>query len=664
MIGWKPLKRVSGTRKRHHRQVRAICQECTVGCALIASVKEDVIVDIQGDEDHPVSRGRLCAWGTAFVQGLKSPDRLMFPASRRRLAGPFEAVDNLEAAFDDLADRLRKIREAHGPASLYIGCDPEAGLDFHLGASRFARLWGTPHVYHPLDMPPAMAGDGVLNSPARPCTDWVNSGTLFLVEADLAATHPVAFGWILEAQRRGAKIVAADARFTTTLSKADHALMITPDSGNALGLFLLKAMLRESLQEAETVEAAFTEPENWEASFAHLSLDDVPSATGLSAEDIIGLCRMLQREGPVTVITAKRLAYQNHYRSWPTLAAAMGWMHRPGGGWYPLESGRPRLDAAGDIGEEIAGPRLKGAVAYPCQAKQSQTPGEGTVRAVIGSGNCFNDFFVPFADLARKMDLTVHFGAFPNRTRDLSHMVFPAALWAERNGLCFSNDRAIQWSPRIVPAAGACETGLDFWTRLAARFGLDDHFPWKRETGSADAQAFYDRLLDNTPDTQGLTVNAILEAQPDLTVWPAAPEARIGTEPPFFPTESGKIDPQTAPETLTTAPEEPEYPLCFQAARTAPRSEGAGRWLPWIDELEAGNSVQIHPDTAAALCIAEGDEIIVVGPDASLAGRAWISRTVPKKTVWAAQRMGVERVLLQRKGQAREAAIECLKAIS
>jgi anaerobic selenocysteine-containing dehydrogenase len=262
------------------------------------------------------------------------------------------------------------------------------------------------------------------------------------------------------------------------------------------------------------------------------------------------------------------------------------------------------------------------------------------------------------------MDLVVHFGSFPNRTRDLSHMIFPATLWAERDGLCFSNDRAIQWAPRIVPAGGACGTGLDFWTRLAARFGWDEHFPWKRETGSADAPAFYDWLLYNTPDTQGLTVNAIREAEPDLTLWPAAPEARIGTEPPFFPTESGKIDPQTAPETLTTMPDDSEFPLSFQAARTAPRSGDAGRWLPWIDELEAGNAVQIHPETAAALCIAEGEEILVVGPDTSLAGQARISRTVPKKTVWAAQRLGVERVLLQRKGQPREAAIECLKAIS
>lgn len=664
MIQSQPLKRVSGTRQKHDRQVRSICRECAVGCALIAWVRDDVIVDVQGDEDHPVSRGRLCARGTAFVQGLNSPDRIMFPASRRRLAGPFEAVDNLDTAFDELADRLRKIREAHGPASLFIGCDPEAGLDFYLGAMRFTRLWGTPHVHHPLDMPPTLAGDGVLNSPARPCTDWPDSGTLFLVEADLAATHPVAFGWALEAQRQGTQIVAADARFTTTLSKADHPLSITPGSGNALGLFLLKVMLAESLCDDGAVAAMFSDPESWKASFADFSLDNVPAVTGLSVDEMVGLARMLKRQGPVTVITGKRLAYRPHYRSWPTLSAAMGWLARPGGGWYPLESGRPRLDATGDIDEETAGPPPADADAYPYQALKTHAPAEGAIRAVIGSGNCFNDFFLPFADMARKMDLTVHFGAFPNRSRDLSHMVFPATLWAERHGLVFSNDRAVQWGPRIVPAGGACETGLDFWTRLAARFGWDDHFPWKLETGSADAPAFYGWLLNNTPDTRGLNVQAIREAEPALTFWPPDPEKRIGTAPPFFPTETGKIDPQTAPADLPPPPETPEFPLWFQAARMAPRSGDAGHWWPWIEEVGPGDAVQIHPDTAAILCIAEGDEVLVVGSDAALAGRAWISRMVPRRTVWAAQRMGVERVLLKRKGQAREDAVECLKTIS
>ena len=136
------LKRRPGSHKEHDQVVATSCQECTVGCGLLAYVKDERIVDIQGDEHHPISKGRLCARGIAFVQGIAAPDRITLPGTRNRLSGPFEAFDNWEQGIDLLAERLRRVKEQHGAASLIIGCDPEAGLDFYLGAQRFARLNG------------------------------------------------------------------------------------------------------------------------------------------------------------------------------------------------------------------------------------------------------------------------------------------------------------------------------------------------------------------------------------------------------------------------------------------------------------------------------------------------------------------------------------------
>ena len=116
------LKRRPGSRKEYDQVIDACCQECTVGCGLLAYVKDERIVDIQGDERHPVSRGRLCARGIAFVQGLTSAERITLPGTRNRLNGPFEAFDNWEKGIDTLAERLRRvvgerprIRNAAGP---------------------------------------------------------------------------------------------------------------------------------------------------------------------------------------------------------------------------------------------------------------------------------------------------------------------------------------------------------------------------------------------------------------------------------------------------------------------------------------------------------------------------------------------------------------------
>ncbi len=96
MVDYKPLKRLFGTRKEYDGCIRSICEECSVGCGLMAYVQDDRIVDVSGDEKHPISRGRLCAKGIAFFQALHHPERITLPGSRNRLQGSFEAFDNWE----------------------------------------------------------------------------------------------------------------------------------------------------------------------------------------------------------------------------------------------------------------------------------------------------------------------------------------------------------------------------------------------------------------------------------------------------------------------------------------------------------------------------------------------------------------------------------------
>ena len=478
-----PVRRFPGTRKDHDRVVRTVCQECTVGCGLLAYVKNERIVDIQGDEAHPVNQGRLCVKGMAFVQGLTHPDRITLPATRNRPQGPFEALDNWEKGMDLLAERLRRMKDQHGPEALIVGCDPEAGFDFFLGARRFARLWGTPHVYHPLNDPkgPGLSVAGGMTDLWSPCSDWLNSRCLFLVEADLATTHPVAFGWVLDAQRCGTKVCAADTRYTPTLSKADMATVIRPESGNILGLALMKILIEEGICSHESIQNQFVEPDAWQTSFKEMSLEGIEQKIGLEAENIQPFVRFLADNQPVTLVTGKRLAFYPHYGIWPAMARAMGWTDAPGGDWYPLESGEPGLDPASGISgseNENSGVSKTRTAPYQLTADWVSAADGISPKAMICTGNCLNDFFSPFQSLVKDMDLVAYFGMFPNRTRKLAHMIFPAAAWAERDGLCFSNDRAVQWSGRIVRPSDACRSGLGFWIHLARRFGWDEYFQW------------------------------------------------------------------------------------------------------------------------------------------------------------------------------------------
>jgi anaerobic selenocysteine-containing dehydrogenase len=657
MLETNSLRRRSGSRKEHDQVIAACCQECTVGCGLLAYVKDERIVDIQGNEHHPISKGRLCARGIAFMQGLTASDRITLPGTRSRLNGPFEAFDNWEKGIDLLAERLRRIKDQHGPESLVIGCDPEAGLDFFLGARRFARLWGTPHIYHPLQA--AMNSDlpAGLQHPTDESAKWANSGCLVLIEADMAATHPVAFQRVLEAQRSGTKIIAADSRFTTTLAKADLAVLIEPNSGNDLGLALMKILLEEQLVDTPAVEKKFEDYQGWVDTYATLPMDGLCEVVGLSPEKIRAIVLAMGHSQPTTFITAKRLAFARHYGIWLTMARAMNWHLTAGGGWYPLESGAPQLDPTIGLEELEPAVSMDDTIAFPYQSNHSQQDflDRLEIKALIGSGNCLGDFLAPLHKRINDLDLAVYFGAFPNRTRQIAHMVFPAAAWAERDSIIFTDEGAVQWSPRIVKPGDACRTGLGFWMRLAERFGWEEYFPWKKANGLADQKAFYQWLFDSSPQTAGLQMDRIGQ-QNEPVYWYR--EAAGSSQP--------DPKPLAAPDAVTPLPSADDpwaYPLDFQSTRAMTRSGDAGRWWPWIRELEDEIGIRIHPRVAQALEIENGDTILVASENETIEGPASVSRMVPTRLVWSLQRMQADRVLVYRKGQAPEEARDQLKAI-
>lgn len=647
------LKRRPGSRKEHDQAIVACCQECSVGCGLQAYVKDDRIVDIQGNERHPISKGRLCARGIAFVQGLTAPERITLPGTRDRLTGPFEAFDNWEKGIDLLAERLRRVKDQHGAESLVIGCDPETGPDFYLGAQRFARLWGTPHVFHPLQeaMDPDLPSD--LRHPTKESAQWANSSCLVLIETDLAATHPVAFQRVLEAQRNGTQIIAIDSRYTTTLSKANLAVQIEPNKGNDLGLALMKMLLAEQWLD----ETKLDDLQGWMDTFSKLPMDSLTASVGLNTDKISTLARAMGRHQPVTLITAKRLAFQPRYGIWSTMARVTGWHQNTGGGWYPLESGMPLLDPTIGLDEVEPTVAVQNTTALPYHSSRSQQKFLNglEIKALIGSGDCLGDFLAPLHRRINDLDLTVYFGSFPNRTRQAAHMVFPAALWAERDCLCFTDEGAVQWSPRIVKPGDACRTGLGLWMQLAQRFGWEDHFPWKKTNGLADQRTFFQWLFDSNPQTAGLQMDQIAQAE-ELFYWGKEAARSDQPEPKLL----------AAPKTVTALPvvDDPTaYPLNFQVSRVSTRSGNTSRWWPWVKELEDESGICIHPRVARALEIENGQTILVASENETIEGPAAVSRMVPPHLVWSLQRMQADHVLVYRKGQAPEEARDRLKAI-
>jgi formate dehydrogenase major subunit len=91
------------------RVARSVCPYCAVGCGQKVFVKDEKVVQVEGDPDSPISRGRLCPKGSASKSLVTSPLRQSTVRYRAPYATEWEHLD-LDVAMDMIADRVVKAR--------------------------------------------------------------------------------------------------------------------------------------------------------------------------------------------------------------------------------------------------------------------------------------------------------------------------------------------------------------------------------------------------------------------------------------------------------------------------------------------------------------------------------------------------------------------------
>ena len=95
------------------RMVQSVCPYCAVGCGQRVYVKGERVIQIEGDPDSPISRGRLCPKGSASEQLVNGPGRVTTVKYRRPFGTDWEDLP-LERAMEMIADRVLETRAGPG----------------------------------------------------------------------------------------------------------------------------------------------------------------------------------------------------------------------------------------------------------------------------------------------------------------------------------------------------------------------------------------------------------------------------------------------------------------------------------------------------------------------------------------------------------------------
>jgi anaerobic selenocysteine-containing dehydrogenase len=217
---------------------KTTCYMCACRCGINVHMKEGKVAYIEGNRDHPVNKGVLCAKGSAGIMQHNAPSRLKAPLKRvgPRGSGEFEEI-SWDEAYQIAADWLEPIRN-NNPEKLAFFTGRDQSQSF---TSLWAQAFGTPnYAAHGGFCSVNMAAAGIYTMGGafwefgQPDWDHTKLFMLFGVAED-HDSNPIKMG-IGKIKARGARIIGVNPIRTGYNAVADDWVGITPGTD---GLFIL-----------------------------------------------------------------------------------------------------------------------------------------------------------------------------------------------------------------------------------------------------------------------------------------------------------------------------------------------------------------------------------------------------------------------------------------
>jgi anaerobic selenocysteine-containing dehydrogenase len=239
------------------------CRICAPLCGLLVDVEDGRVVHINGDPDHPLTRGFTCPKGRRYGALHDDPDRIL-ASQRRRADGTFEAIPAARAT-EEIAQRLSAIIEEHGPEAvgLFIGTSSYTASLTYSFAGAWHRATKSPKRYttNTLDQTAKTIAAGRLGSWGGGNQRWDESDVWMMVGTNPPVSmqgggitgYPIhdPLRRVADARRRGMKVIVVDPRRTETAVNADIHVQLRPGTDAVLFAGLLRVILGEHLHDYE-----------------------------------------------------------------------------------------------------------------------------------------------------------------------------------------------------------------------------------------------------------------------------------------------------------------------------------------------------------------------------------------------------------------------------
>ncbi|MHB1006369.1 MAG: molybdopterin-containing oxidoreductase family protein [Chloroflexota bacterium] len=596
------------------------CPGCGSACGTMVRVIDGRAKKLEGNPQHPVNTGRLCARGQTGLQLLYHPDRVNGPQKRSgdRGANSFQKADSWDNAIAEAARRLNEAAGRGDNSVLFF----TGAIDGHTGlvVDRFAK---------------ALRGPGRLTLEALPYTalrqaNKLTYGTDQLAEYDIDhADYVLSFGSnMLESGpsvvryargygnlRQGrpdirGRLVHLEPRLSLTAANADTWIPIKPGTEGAFALGVLNAIVNGN----RPLPQGGPNAQNWKGALGNFAPDKVSQITGVPTETIQQVAKdFAAARAPIAI---PGFVPAGHTNAVPALMAinALNVLMNNGG----KEGGvrfAPRLP--------FKDPLLATPISYNDLLGHVNRMRNGQVGAAI-----FYDInpvytlpeAVGFVDALAKVPFVLSLSSFLDETTQYADMVLPDTSFLERwdtrvNANAVSQAVLTVQQPVVNPYVDA-RSAPDTLIAIAKAMG-----------GSAASALPYNSFVDvlqeaagqiqqaNSGSVRGGSVGEVFTALLSKGGWWSDPSTQVPN------VDQGAVQGNLKYEDPRFDGDASTYPFYLQVYEPTALGEGRYAIVPWMQELPDpmttvvwGSWVEMNPVTVQKMGLSEGDLVEIESP--------------------------------------------------
>ncbi len=308
------------------------CQMCgpaRTHCSTLCTVVNGRWEHVEGNPKAGNNWGRgsksLCAKGQAAMQIIYDPTRLRFAMKRvgPKGSGQFERC-TWDEAIGALADKLKELQADGTPEALGV-LSPQYFAVLATVGRRFMNVYGTPNYLHSaICNSQRVASKRISIGPSADCApgqiDKCNLYVIWGANPENSAVNQGKPAAIVKQKARGMKLVDIRPMMDQLTSKADVWVPLRPGTDAALAYAILNVIIGEDLYDHDFVE-------NWCSGFDELAEhvkqftpDWAAEKTGISADEITSLARLMGTEKPMGILYGNGVGDQQNDGNWEVVA--------------------------------------------------------------------------------------------------------------------------------------------------------------------------------------------------------------------------------------------------------------------------------------------------------------------------------------------------------